>query len=201
MAVLCAEHGLLFIGSKRTASTAVGNALVEQLRGVYVPRVRIELRPSGNISKRHSTIAQIEHYGLIQVELDSLLKVTTVRNPFDSLVSLWAKERFRENRTQSFTQLKRVDFSEWMWKKFNHREVISMNRDFVQGVDSILRFESLQDDLNGLLRSRGIPPVVLPVVNRTSERDRDYRKYYDDRAREVVERVFAPDIENFDYTF
>lgn len=68
-------------------------------------------------------------------------------------------------------------------------------------VDHILRFETLADDLNNFLRSMGcrIRPR-LRTVN-TSQRNRDYRTYYDDTTAEMIGRRHSRDITEFGYRF
>jgi hypothetical protein len=201
MAVLCAQYDLLFIGNQRTGSTAVGRALERQYGGVYVPRERIDLADGSRISKRHSTLAQIERYGLVQQPLWSLLKFAAVRNPFDSLVSMWAKNRHRRNRADSWVSRQEIGFPEFVARRFGSAAPQSMNSPWTSGCDAILRFESLGEELDALLRSRGAPPLEIEVANRTAERARDYRRYYDDATKAIVERVFAEDLERFDYAF
>lgn len=201
MAVYCAEHGLLFIGNKRTGSTAVGRCLEQQLGGRYVPDKRLVLPDGSVISKRHATLEQIRRAGLIDVPLETLLKFTAVRNPFDSVVSHWAKLRFRGNRAEVWVQRDEVPFPAWVTRALGESEPASMHAEFVDGVDVILRFESLASDLNELLRSRGLPAVDLQLDNRTDDRERDYRAYYDEPSRRIVERLFREDLDRYGYVF
>jgi Sulfotransferase family len=201
MAVYVATHGLLFIGNKRTASTALGRELEARLGGVYVPAKRMQLADGIEVSKRHSTLAQIAELGLIDRPLESLHKFTTVRNPFDSLVSWWAKLRFRDNRIGGWVQREEASFREWIAKRFAKAPPESMHDEFVAGCDVVLRYESLDDDLTRLLESRGIEPFKLPRTNETTERRRDWREEYDPPTRAIVERVFASDLARYEYSF
>ena len=67
-------------------------------------------------------------------------------------------------------------------------------------VDRILRFEHIERDFHGLLRYLGVPRRGLPRIN-TTDRLREYRQYYDDRTRKLVEQVYGADIETFGYSF
>lgn len=201
MAVLCREHRLLYLGNKRTGSTAVGRALELRFGGIYLPSKRFVTASGEVVSRRHSTLRQVLEHGLLDVDVHELCKFTTVRNPFDSLVSLWAKLRFRANRAGSWVHSKDVSFATWVEKRFGDAEPTSMHADFAEGADAILRFERLSMDLSDLVASLGLPPIVLEPQNTTVERIRDYRSYYDDRTRAIVERVFRDDLDRFDYSF
>lgn len=201
MAVLCREQRLLFIGNKRTGSTAVGRALESAFGAVYVPNERYVSARDEVVSRRHSTLRQLVEHRLLDIPLDELHKFTTVRNPFDSLVSQWAKLRFRANREGGWVQSRAVSFPSWIEKRFAHADPTSMHAEYVEGVDVVLRFERLAADLDDLLASRGLPSIIVARENATVERSPDHREYYDDRAREIVARVFREDLARFDYEF
>lgn len=202
MAVYCGRHSLLFIGNKRTGSTAVAQALIEQLGGQYRPPKRHRVDERTVISKRHATVRQLVLHGLLEAPIDSLLKFSTVRNPFDSLVSLWTKLRHRPNRWSSRrVLLEGVDFLPWLKKRLLQAAPHSMHDEFTDGVDVVMRFETLEEDLKAVLARAGAPAVALPLANPTTERDADYHAYYDEEARALVERVFGGDLEKYGYAF
>src|ERR1043166_3849265 len=97
MAIICREYGLLFIMTPRTACTAVGELLCNHYRGEFLPSEDI-LDEQGFIAvqKKHSTLTElIRHKILSPAAANSLLKIAAVRNPFDSLVSLYFKQRLK----------------------------------------------------------------------------------------------------------
>lgn len=61
------------------------------------------------------------------------------------------------------------------------------------------RFESIQSDWHKIAEAID-GPKSLPHINATIRR-KHYEAYYDHAAREVVEEIYADDIENFDYQF
>ncbi len=73
--------------------------------------------------------------------------------------------------------------------------------EYILFADHVLRFESLQEDLDACLDSRGIPRVPLWRGNVTENRDRDFRTYYSDASRQLVYRTFKDDFKTFGYTF
>ncbi|WP_428398091.1 sulfotransferase family 2 domain-containing protein [Marinobacter salarius] len=93
MAIICREHRLLFLMAPRTGCTAVGSVLMEELGGEWLPAEDI-LDKKGQflVQKKHSTLNQLlKHKIISQQERSGLTTFTAVRNPFDSLVSLYFK--------------------------------------------------------------------------------------------------------------
>lgn len=64
----------------------------------------------------------------------------------------------------------------------------------------MLRYEALDEQFEALARRLGLPAgLKLARVNVTVHDD--YRSYYDDEARAIVQRLYARDIERFGYAF
>ena len=140
MAIICRQHGLLFIMTPRTACTAVGDLLCTHYGGEFIPSEDI-LDSHGFIAvqKKHSTLPElIKHKVLAPKEAKSLLKIAAVRNPFDSLVSLYFKQRLKYqpllgdpsswvNRSVKYADHMRYaqahSFNEWVFK-VSYRKLI-----------------------------------------------------------------------------
>ena len=87
MAVLCRDLGLLFVLNPATGSTAIGNLPREKYGAEWLPA---DDTPS--VRKKHSTLRELMDAGLVSAEERSRLGVvTSVRNPYDRLVSIYAK--------------------------------------------------------------------------------------------------------------
>ncbi len=67
-------------------------------------------------------------------------------------------------------------------------------------VDHILRYEQLDADFARLCEMLGMPPQTLLTINR-SKRSRDYRQYFNDQTRRLVELAYAADVATFGYSF
>lgn len=199
MAVLVDAHNLLFIGNKRTGSTAIGRALQHQLGGRYVPEKVIHI-DGERISKRHATLAELERADLISNTMD-LLKFVVVRNPFDSLVSMWAKRLTKPRFATSRVARLQLDFPSWIREEFEAKPASSMHQEFVKGVDVVLQYEYLSSELDTLFRQAGIAPIEIPRANTTAQRNADYQRYYLPETRSIVERVFGDDLDRFGYGF
>jgi hypothetical protein len=211
----------------RTACTAIGDLLCTHYGGEFVPSEDI-LDSQGfiTVQKKHSTLSQlIKHEILTPEEAESLLKIAAVRNPFDSLVSLYFKQRLKYqpllsdssswvNRSIGYAGHMRYaqthSFNEWVFK-VSYRKFIkrllriraSMFADYTRGMDVILRYESIEKDLKETFCRAGIPwKADIPKVNRTDERTAgDYRSVYSRVAALTVRFVYAYDLKTYDYEF
>jgi Sulfotransferase family len=227
MAVICRKYNLLFIMTPRTACTAIGELLCQDYDGEFLPAVDI-LDADGRISvqKKHSTLAELlKHKILAPEEAKSLLKIAAVRNPFDTLVSLYFKQRFKYqplltdpnswvNRSPTYARNMRYarehSFTRWVFRKCSRQFAKrllgcppSMFVDYTNGTDLVMRYESIEQDLQGVLRRSGMEPKAgIPVVNRTDERtDRNYRSHYSRAAALAVSVAFRDDLKTYGYKF
>jgi hypothetical protein len=221
--VISRERGYLFLLAPRTASTAVAAALCEHADGSWIPQANIYGR-SGRIvvQRKHASADDLVRHGLLSdTELRALAIITTVRNPFDSLVSLYEKKRTSYQRLRSdpdsFVSRNRKfsrdmdfvlerSFSEWVIHRYGVASRIPkarwhLYRRYLRRAEVVMRFETIVADVEALARRIGVSYIPLEVRNVTAARERDYRGYYSPEARAVVERVFRPDLERFGYSF
>ena len=211
----------------RTACTAIGDLLCEHYEGEFLPAEDI-LDSDGFISvqKKHSTLAELlEHKLLAADEARSLLKIAAVRNPYDSLVSLYLKKRYKYqplladpsswvNRLPGYAKdtifCRRHSFNEWACK-ISCKRIIkrmlglrpSMYAEHARGVDVVLRYESIDQDLKNAFERAGIEwKADIPKVNRTDERtDRDYRSFYSWPAALAIGLAYGHDLKTYGYRF
>ncbi len=228
MAIICRSYNLLFIMTPRTACTAVGSVLCRELGGEYLPENDI-LDDKGyfRVQSKHNTLTELlENDVMTATEASSLLKFTCVRNPFDSLFSLYTKKRHKYqplladpdswvHKTPKYVEdmafCKHHSFNAWIYKHYSRKAVkgvlgmgkSSMFERFVKGVDEVMHFENLQGDFQRVLKRAGVPfELSVPVVNKTLERDREgYRKQYSSVSRKIVEYAFNDDLNRFGYRF
>jgi hypothetical protein len=227
MAIICRTVGLLFIMVPRTGCSAIGRALISELDGAWLPESDI-LSPDGSliVGKKHCTPSQIIEHGILSdAEMDSLFKVTCVRNPFDSLVSLYTKRRdfptdrlnnpsfWMHRAPEALREVERCrshTFAQWIRRKYMVRSLLAalgvrrrgMFDQFTQGVDFVMRFDNLQEDFDEALRRVGAPKkITIPRVNQTLGRDPKYRSYYSTGSRKIVERGFRRDLDRYGFKF
>lgn len=227
MAIVCPDYNLLFIMTPRTACTAIGQLLCDHYGGEFLPSEDV-LDAHGNISiqKKHTTLAELIGHGFIGTEkAKSMLKIAAVRNPFDTLVSLYFKQRFKYvpllsdpgswvNRMPHYARNMKFaqahSFGAWIFRgcykkliKRMYGSRPSMFDDYTKDADVILRYESIEEELRDAFNQRGIPwKADIPKINRTDEREiRDYRTCYSNLTMTLVRLAYASDLENYGYSF
>ncbi|UCD56782.1 MAG: hypothetical protein JSV16_13295 [Candidatus Hydrogenedentota bacterium] len=123
---------------------------------------------------------------------------TTVRNHWDAAVS-WRYKR-RHNRTSGEPwdgpQWKEL-FLTFHW--IRGRKMYGLHAD---DADVILRYETLESDLNELLAQFGMKLERLPRDNVTPGRNgRHYRQFFTEGGRDFIARRFREEIERFGYSY
>lgn len=127
------------------------------------------------------------------------ISVTTIRNPYDLIVTWW----FRQRRNLIEEWGREVTFREYV-------EIVDENtpggpyirkgRIFWHKVDEILRYESLQEDLNRFLERFELPRVELVPANVTTDKG-PWQSHYDDGIRSIAERRFGQEAKEHGYEF
>lgn len=211
----------------RTACTAIGEVLCQQYGGEFLPKEDI-LDSQGfiRIQKKHSTLQELIQNGLLTKEdALSLIKFCAVRNPFDSLVSLYIKRKYKYqpllsdplswvNRTPHYAKdmdfCKNHSFDSWIIKNYSKKIIKrffgmkpSMFNAYTEGVDMVMRYENIHDDFKHVLRRVGIfSEMAIPVVNQTGERTNiGYRTYYSKLSKKIIEYIYYNDLTKFNYKF
>ena len=227
MAIICRKYNLLFIMTPRTACTAIGELLCEHYDGEFLPAEDIlDSRGFISVQKKHSTLSQLLAHNLLTLgEAASLLKVAAVRNPFDSLVSLYFKQRLKYqplladssswvHRHPRYAENMRYaqthSFNAWVFR-VSYRKILkrllglraSMFAEHTLGVDEVIRFETLEEDLRNTFNRAGIAwKADIPKVNPTDERtNRDYQSIYSRPAALAVEFAYSYDLKTYGYRF
>ena len=226
MAVYSPRYKYIFFANPQTASKAIARTLQEALEGQPMPDREIA-RQGGAVSKKHhATWRQLQEAGLMTREqLDGLFKFTSVRNPYDLLVSRYLKrkgrfvdqpEKYRWVQDKpkvkaSMEAAQEQSFPEWVAGQLKRRtdrdKTVKGPLEYLDHADYVIRFEALQAGFDEVLQRLGIPgPIAIVSENVTSERaqgsaKRRYTEFYDDASRDLVARAYAPVIERFDYRF
>lgn len=222
MAILCRDIGLLLLQAPHTGSTSLGTLLREELGGEKLLEERVrDAKGKIVLRQKHQTLAQLIDAGLISTEQrQHLLVVVGVRNPFDLVLTEYARNREAGAISTPQRLLRRVpglgdDFSSPDFERFVVRRYTPnafyrllgrkpfVPTDWTRGADHVIRFEQMQAGLDEALRKVGVSePHTLPHRNpTTSRRDRDYRDVYTRRARDIVRRAYARELEQQGYAF
>lgn len=168
---------------------------------------------------------------LTEQQLEQLFKFTCVRNPFDQLVSKYIKHCARlSDDPARYPWLEGVkpssaehSFPQWLaYLAQVYEETDRLAKgplEFLAHADLVIRFESLQDGFDEFLRRVGIEERfsvteynVTKGRSDTSEataapdappkkKKKNYTEYYDPACIALVERLYEPILERFDYRF
>lgn len=137
-------------------------------------------------------------------------KFTFVRNPWDKVVSLY---EYRRKKNKTRIAALNVTFSDWIKmthgpspdtayynnpKSFQPQVEWLKDNDGKISIDFVGKFESINEDFNHIKNAIGLD-AELPHLNASSRTD--YRSYYDDETRKLIEHWYREDIERFGYTF
>ena len=228
MAIICREYGILFLMSPRTGCTALGQALINELKGEYLPQKSIfDKKGFFKVQNKHCSLKElITNNILTEKEASSLIKFASVRNPFDSLVSLYEKKRNKYSSlkldpeswvykvpgyVEDMEYCEKHPFTQWVIKRYYKRYIkktiipfpgFTMYEKFTEQADFILKFESLQEDFSDFLKRIKIDKeITIPKINQTSGRKLDYRCYYDSISRHIVKHAFREDFQRYNYSF
>jgi len=223
MPILSERFGYLFLLAPRTGSTAVAEALCGDAAGRWIPPENIlDRRGRIMVQKKHATARQLVRAGLLaKKDLAELTIFTTVRNPFDSLVSLYVKKRntYQPLRQREDSFVNRIPgyssdmdfvmnhtFSAWIERRYGLASRvpllgIHLYRRYLRDAHDVMRFESLETDLQTIAARLGVGPLSLGQKNVTREREPGYRPYYTEKARRIVGKIFRPDLDRFGYRF
>lgn len=133
------------------------------------------------------------------------LSFTVVRNPWDRMVSVWS---YGQDRGWNFQDIVPAKTHQPTFKEFAH-SLCDLDQESVniatplskltQDVDITLRFENLDKDFEQIqsLLSTAEP---LPHL-KASQRERNYKHYYDHETRSIIGDLFAMDIAQYGYSY
>ena len=234
MPIISQSRGYLFVLSPRTASSAVATGvLIPHLDGSWLPTVEVVDPRSGRVlvAQKHAPLSALLRHGVLTSrQSEALLKFTTVRNPFDSMVSLFVKQRDtyqpmlddptswvhrRPHYVEAMVKARQEPFGAWVrfvLRPRSRRQRMyaavrgtyyprHLYRTHMSGMDVVLRHDSLQDDFDRLTERLGVTDrLIVPQLNVTEAKTEDFRSFYDADTKAFAERVFAPDMMRFGYS-
>jgi len=224
MALISEKFNFLFILNPRTASTAIADLLQNQFDAIFIPKKNI-INSKGiiEVQSKHSTINELLKSNLLAIDyVNNIFKFVTVRNTFDSIVSLWAKKKYDYvpllNNPNSFVNrlngyrddmifIRDHTFSEWIQERFSNKKNINTQLKFTEYVDKIIRYENLNEDFSEVLNiisgsTINESDIIIPKINVTQGRKhKNYRSYYNNDSRKIIEDAFSEELKVLGYSF
>lgn len=192
-----------------------------QLAYVHVPRTGMAmkkiisdwLKPNFTVIDDSEWMINHPHLGTVLEHYPDARTLSVVRNPWQRIWSFYRKIRaegyWLDWNDQTLMDLKPLgqwledyanpeitfNFPRWFNRFTNQVEFINQNG---RTVDFVLKAESLGDDFKPV---QEYLDCNIPLPDLTGYDHYEYRLYFNDRCREIVEQLFAQDIETFKYRF
>jgi len=213
--MLSISKDFLFIHIPKTGGNSIQNLLIKYSEDeIFIPFKhqdgiqRFNVKSSINpILRKHSTISDYKKY-LSSTVYDNLYKFTTVRNPWDRIVSFYfsphkAIDEFDRNEfIKIISQVKPIFYYTHelsLIDKLKNSIGLLDQTNSQSAIDFYLRFENLQYDFDLVCKKIGVETQQLPKVN--SSKRKHYSEYYDNHLKDMVFKKFKEEINLFNYQF
>jgi Sulfotransferase family len=196
------KHKFIYISKPKSASESIRQALDE-----YSDIFSDEnfLSPYYH----HTTLRQLKkHFNEMGWDFNSYFKFTSLRNPWDMVVSLYFYAKTDINglefwhNSPDYEPQKLMSFKKWILKGkadwFYTLPNFILDDNGNNLVDCVVRVENLNSDLELVAHKLGIK-INCPHVNKTCHKK--YSEYYDGDTKEIIAKVFKFDIEYGGYEF
>ena len=123
---------------------------------------------------------------------NNFYKFGVIRNPFDVVVSdyYWRKDS-KNRKKRSFEYiLKELELNNFQtYALLNLNKLMDKNLDKIL-CNKIIKYENLNEELSTVFYKLGIPfNGKLEIFKKKSERDKDYKKFYNDKSRKLIEEI------------
>lgn len=145
-------------------------------------------------------------------------RFTMIRNPFDFMVSTYFYAKTYSNHFMHDDIIQNsMGMEEFIPYYFKHRESDIKNKKIGQNkvvtikdwlhddmdnivVDEVMMLENMSADISDLSKKLGVK-IDINQTNVNPNRTKDYRKYYNDISKKMIEKEFSWELDKFEYKF
>jgi len=190
----------IFLSNPKCASSSIRGILDPYSDIVKIPELKYPWTPHVGAKDLK------EYFHKIGWDWTKYFKFTTVRNPWDRMVSQYF---FGRSYTRSVWHkiTTTVDFKSFIhhprvyqkYAKIHNIKAFTCDNRGNCLIDSIIKMEEIDQALEPILKKINISVKNVPKRNITSHDY--YRKYYDEKTKKRVAELFKDDIAMFNYTF
>ena len=210
--IISHSHKFIYFHAPKTAGTSVQNFLWslcdQDIKAPYVAEVGYE-----NLETKlynHSNVAFIEKY--YRDIYNEYFLIGNIRNPWDRQVSTYFFNKhlatikvWMDNIKSEYPDYNENESFEYYIERNSKAARMASLVKFYNNtrLDFFIRFESLEQDLRSLLNLLQInKPLLLGHSKKVKWRKyTDYKKYYNQTTKKIVEEKYWDDIKAFGYTF
>ena len=149
----------------------------------------------------HLTLKQIKDKFPFSLVFKKFYKIIVVRNPWDWQISAY-HYLLRARKHRHHLEVSRLNgFNEFVnWRLKNE---FYLQKDFMFDgdkllADKIIKFENINEEMTNFFNEFGIN-THLQHLNKSKRKD--YRKYYDEKTKNIFLDAYKEDITMFDYSY
>lgn len=200
MPLIDGKNNLIFIHVPKCAGTSV--------RKVFDFEPNKKINEGFAVNSHHARPVEIKNIHIN--EWNKCKKFITVRHPLDRFVSAFFHfKRFQVLKENNFSNFVKIFYTNpkeaFDMKVLEERRNFSNTLNFIDPIsewyddeiDFVIRFETLDSDINKMCESLGIEKRKLPKTNSTKHAK--YTEYYDKESEYLVRKNFKQDFERFGY--
>lgn len=158
----------------------------------------------------HQHLMPIQIQKMIPKDIwNTFYKFTIVRNPYDRIVSDYrylqecsVREKYDIKTFENFINLVNRIVTTDAYTENVYFDHFRPQSHYFKNVkyDYIGRFENLDLDIQNISRAIGAKEI-LPWINKSRSSDDDYRSYFNENIKGIVDRLYASDLEMFGYKY
>ncbi len=222
------KHRYIFVKTRKTAGTSIEIALSVDCGPDDIITLKVDEKIKSNLRYKESQNNQINPKGIIDhlkglfgfdrsynphIPANKIRKILgeeifsnyhkfcVVRNPWDRVVSTYF---WRLKNSDFFNLDVGTTFTDFIEQ--SDSEILSDKHLFTLAdksiVDTVIRYENLDSELNNTLSQIGLPAAKLPNAKSGARASKaHYSTYYDEKSLEKINQICAWEIEKFGYTF
>ena len=212
--MICHKHKCIFIHIAKCAGTSVENAFGYYINTPGALETHLGWDEEYNLYRQHATPQQLFDLGLVSLEQwNSYYKFIIYRNSWSKMLSdyLWSLRTHRIYDTFTNFLLKEGDFRKIMTDNstplfigdhlYLQKDYFSINNTPIN-YDSMIDFDDLKSGLNKVITDLKLNPDFFNIkINSNHYKAEHYSYMYSLKTKKLVEKLFQPDIEFFNFKF
>ena len=205
MGCISKNKDFLFLSNHKCASTSIMQSLVGNIgfngvrnTGKQFDIINEQIVNINNNPWKHASLDIWKEYcNINNIDISNMETFTTVRNPWDRLVSLYSyKSKFVKD-------LNPKNFEDFIHKMYEQDGYLEF-RYFVVGsngkklVDHAMKVENIKKDYINFMKRYNLN---LRITHKNKSNRTNYRTYYNEDTKELVRKYFEHEIDKFKYLF